>query len=123
MRSCVSVFPLGETRVNDPPPHLTIWTPLSTTRVSCSGAGAVHQLGVLGEDTLGVPRRQRFPAHLAGFELGFVHQEVEAAGCDVHADPVAVLDEGDGSAIYGLGRDVADTQPRGATGEAAVGEE
>ena len=83
----------------------------------------MDQLGVLGQHALGELGRQRLPAHLAGFELGLVHQQVEAAGGDVHADPVAVLDEGDGTAVDRFRRDVADAQAGGAAGEAAVGQQ
>ena len=42
---------------------------------------------------------------------------------EVEPDPVAVADERDRAAVGRLGGDVADAQPGGAAGEAAVGEQ
>ena len=58
---------------------------------------------------------------LARVEFGRVDQHVERALGDVEADPVAVAEERDRSAVDGLGRDVADAQAGGAAGEPAVG--
>ena len=60
---------------------------------------------------------------LRRLELGVVDQQVERAVGHVEPDPVAVPDERDRAAVDGLRRHVADAQPGGAAGEAAVGEQ
>src|SRR6478735_641227 len=87
-------------------------------------AGAADEAAVLGEDTAGVLGLGVGDAlGAAALELGVVDQQVEQPLLDVEPDAVTVAHEGDRPLVDGLGRDVSDAQPGGATGEAAVGEQ
>src|SRR5690348_10319986 len=83
----------------------------------------LNHLGVLAEHAAGVLRRVRGPAFLAGGELGVVDGDLKGLVGDVEGDRVTVPHEGDRPAVHGLGRDVADAETGGATGEAAVGDQ
>ena len=86
-------------------------------------AAEPDELGVLGRARRGVAGGSGAQPSRAGGQLGLVDQQVEGAGGEVQADPVAVADERDRAAVGGLRRDVADAEPGGAAGEAAVGEQ
>src|SRR5436190_5210240 len=88
-----------------------------------SDACGLHEPRILREHPGPVPRRRRGPLLPALRELVVVDEQVERAGGDVEADPVAVAHEGDRPAVGGLGRDVADAQAGRPAGEPAVGEQ
>src|SRR5437667_8484832 len=85
--------------------------------------GTLRKLGVLREEPRGVARLGQLPIGLAPLDRRRVDQEVEAQAGHVDSNAVAILDEGDGSAVDGLWRHVADAEPPRAAAEATVGDE
>ncbi|MPL67232.1 hypothetical protein SDC9_12923 [bioreactor metagenome] len=92
------------------------------------GRGGEHRIGLeRGRDLTrarrgGFPRQRAFRG-AAGGERRLVDGQVDRAVRDVDLDQVAGFHERDGAALFRLGRDVADRQPRGAAREATVGEQ
>src|SRR6186997_163284 len=84
--------------------------------------GGGDELAVLREYAGGVLRRQRLPAVLARLPV-LPHLDLEGPVEHVEGDLVAVAQERDRSPVDRLGGDVADAEPRGAPGEAAVGDQ
>src|SRR5690606_25113298 len=93
-------------------------------RSSSAGDGTLarrlHELGVLAEHAVGELRGLRGPALGPAGQFVGLHVELERPVRDVQGDPVAVLDEGNRSAVRRLGSDVADARTGGAAGEPAI---
>src|SRR5690606_28313615 len=103
------------------PPPARSWTELAQDNSAGDGAlrRGADQLDVLREHAAGGAQRRgrRHPPRATLGEYVGRHLNVEPPVGDVQDDGVTVLDQGDRTALGGLGRDVPDAQAGGAAGE------
>src|SRR5689334_23329549 len=86
-------------------------------------ARVAHELRVLAEHARGIARLRLLPLRLAPGELRLRHVRLDQALLRVDGDRIAFLEERDGPALVGFGRDVSHHHAPRAAGEAPVGDE